>query len=366
MRKSPVLNITVPNKHRTSTREAGEYLLEIPDGTKIAVFGHFYFPDHDRQLFSDIVYPFLKWYQPQLVLILGGAIHDDAYQLLAPKDLRHMVMKEHGLAPEVAAARQSAEIYEERVRHFSRSARLFLQSFADCTDNCQLVYLPSSSPTLPNESEIMTLLYYTQDRLAKWRQANPDRAPRAEEIADLGLPGASGVSTDMHEGFVRLLGLNDHKKITVLPFGSAVILRSNATDIRFEVGSNRLQNPLSAAYRAVFKNDTSTVRSFDGKQSNGWMTQQSGKILGARRHLYFCEIPNLMDSERMGYLGDKERWAKGFYAGHVDQGMFHGASFPIIKGEDGRRSVVIFGHGFSEAIPAEFQKRKLLTFDGFS
>lgn len=363
MRKSPVLNITVPNKHRTSIREAGEYLLEIPDGFKIACFGHFYFPDHDRKLFSDIIFPFLEWYRPQLIVILGGAIHDEAYQLLAPKDLRHMVIKEHTLAPEVAAARLSAEVYEERVRLFSQSARQFIQSFSQYAGDAQVVYVPSSSPTLPNESEIMTLLYYTQERLAKWRQTNPDRAPREEDIPDLQLPGSNGVSSDMHAGFVRLLGLTESENITVLPFGSAVILRSQATEMRFEVGNTRLQNPLSAAYKAMYKNDSSTVRSFDGKQSNGWMTQQSGKIVGARRHLSFCEVPNLMDSERMGYLGDKERWSKGFYAAHVEQGMFHGASFPIIRGSDGRRAVVTFGHGFSEIDAAAVNRHKLLTID---
>lgn len=365
MRKSAVLNIAVQNKYKTSSREAGMFDLHLDDGEKIVAMGHMYYPDHDRSLFEGIVMPFLRWYKPRVIVILGGAIHDDAFQSLAPRALRRMAMREHDLAPEVAAAKAVSEIFEARVRNFGATCGDFLSSLADAAgDKSTVIYLPSSSPRLPCENEIISFLTYTKQRIDAWRENHP-----AEHADDLYIPclpvGDSSCSSGEPESdFAELIGLTGNEKVRVLPFGSSLILNRQVTDgqviqsgIRFEVGSTRLKNPLSAGFRAMFENRMPTVRGFDGKMGNGWMTQVKHSLLAPRNHTFFSEVPNLMDSERMGYLGDDQRWAKGLYVGNICQGQLHGRSYAIQRGVDGRRGVVVCGRPFDELEPSGYGRQ---------
>jgi hypothetical protein len=68
-----------------------------------------------------------------------------------------------------------------------------------------------------------------------------------------------------------------------------------------------------------------------------------------------------MDSERMGYLRDYDRWAKGVFAGTFVRGQLHGCSFPIQPGADGRRSVVVNGVGYVEENASGTGRRGRIT-----
>lgn len=368
MRKSPVLNIAVQNKYKTSSREAGMFDLQLAQGEKIVALGHFYFPDHDRSLFDGIVLPFLSWYKPRVILILGGAIHDDAFQSLAPRALRRIALREHLLAPEVAAAKDSSEIFEERVRTFGASCGNFLASLAEAAgEESTVVYIPSSSPRLPCENEILSFLTYTKQRMDAWRQSHPAENEAGTNIPCLPVGDSLCSSGEPERDFTELIGLTDDDRVKVLPFGSSLVLNRQIVDglliqsgVRLEVGSTRLKNPLSAGFRAMFENRMPTVRGFDGKMANGWMTQVKHSLLAPRNHTFFAEVPNLMDSERMGYLGDDQRWAKGLYAGSICQGLLHGRSYAIQRGVDGRRGVVICGHPFDEPEPSGYGRRGVI------
>jgi hypothetical protein len=362
MRKAAILNVAVQNKHKTSTREAGSFDLRLDDGEKLIALGHFYFPDHDRSLFEGVVFPLLEWYKPRVILILGGAIHDDAFQALAPRALRRVAFREHDLAPEVLAAKNASDMFEERIRLFGLECGRFLSSLADrAGDRSTVVYIPSSSPLIPCENEIMTFLSYTKQKVDSYRAAHPDQAPAAQQIPCLPIPGSMCSAAELQQDFAALLGLTDDPRVQVQPFGSAIYLNRVVENgilinggVRFEVGSRRLMNPLSAAFRSMYENRISTIRGFDGKLSTGWLTQVRHSLLAPRRHLTFGEVPNLMDSERMGYLGDDQRWAKGIYCGNISRRLLHGQSFPIQRGVDGRRGVVIYGREFQESSAAGY------------
>lgn len=345
--KKGVLNIAVSPWQKTSLAEAGIFDMNLPDGAKIVALGHTYFPDHDRSLIEGIVLPFLQDYQPDVIFGLGGILHDDAFTTFAPrKDPKKVAVHTHAPAPELAAIQASEEGFEDGVLAFGRSCGQFITRIAEAGKS-HFVYIPSASPLLPNEWEIVKFLYFTKKRIDEWMERHPDEAP--EEAVNI--PTSS-------EDFNKLLGLDNDGRVTVLPFSAGVLMNGHTL---FMVGDFRRRNPLTAGYTEFEQRHLNIVRGFDGKLADGWFTKGRSSLPTEREYWQFHEVGNLMDSQRMGYIRDYDRWGKGLFVGTVVKGQLHGCSFPVLYGKDGRRCVVINGKGYSESAPAGLGRRGTLT-----
>ena len=349
MKKSNVLNISIANPTKTSLAEAGVFHTDLAEGTRIAVIGSCYFPDHDRALIDGILKPFLRNFKPHLLVALGSMIHDDAFQAFAPqKESRHRIGgHKHVTAPEIARIlgtrdNRPYETFEEQVTAFGAECGGFLTSLADAGDST-LVYAPSASPA-PNEAEIMTFLQYTKRRIDEWndRHATEEEAPEYQAIPT------------QWEDYDLLLGLRGNERVHVLPFGGALI--ANEKNL-FWVGDFKRRNPVTAGFVAFEQKHMNVWHGYGGKLADGWFTTSQQTLPNIRRYHQFHEVPNLMDDARMGYTRDYDRTAKGFFAGTIVRGEVHGCTFPILPGADGRRGVVIDGVGYAEETPGGLGRR---------
>jgi hypothetical protein len=358
MQRSAIFSVAVHNPEKTGPAEAGNFSFRLREGAKVVAFANTFLWDHDRNLYAALK-DFLGWYKPNVILILGRFIHDESFQRMAHRQFREK--DRHPVAPEVQAAHDSSDIWEERILALGRTAGKELEALRDAAGpQCHIIYIPAAQGQTPPEAEIKTIIETTLKRITAWRKGDKKLAdrefPTLPVLPDefdvlLGLPGA---------------GMTDHThpNIFVLPFGAAatmiceVVVDGTVSDgakVRFEIGNNRLKNPGSASYRAVWDNLVSTVRGYDGKISTAWWTKLQESIIGRRLHLFCSEVGNLMASERLGRIDTGQQyWSKGFFTGVVVRGSLHGQSFPFKRKDESRRAAVIFGKVVEEKEPGGF------------
>jgi hypothetical protein len=380
--KKGVLNVVVSPWHKTSLLEAGVYDLQLEEGAKFVALAHCQYPDHDRSLVEGIVYPFLEQYKPDAVFLLGGMIHDDAFNNFAPRDDKRVTVHQQPLAPEIVAVLSKhlgtstkdskaaddgdelAYKFRDMVFNFGADhCGQFIDSFSQPASS-QVFYIPSASPLLPNEAEIMNFLYYASKRVVghlqkvrTWMDKHPDEAPPPAERPKVLEEGSMDDVPTRTQDFARLLGLVDHPRVQVLRFSSGI--RVNDTDL-FMVGDFRRRNSLTAGMTEFEQLHHNIWRSFDGKVADGWFTTLAQSLPTRRRQYQFHEIGNLMDSERMGYQRGYDRWGKSIVAGRVVRGQLHGCNIPIIRGANGRRGIVFDGIAYEENMAAGRGKQQTL------
>lgn len=373
MKKNAFLSITVPNPHRSSNRKSGRMRDFIAHGEKVVVAANFLYPDLDEPLFEQFI-KFVSVFKPVRIYFLGRVFHDLAFQLLAPGAMREAELEEtepEGMfdslskhapqfARQVLEAHESSQIWEERVLAFGKMAGrdMLIRTVEAAGPQCHLFYIPALEgvhQNLPPESNILDVL--------KSIQARVDASRRSSD-KDADYPRIPMERKD----FAQLLGVDEHPRVHVRPFGSAISLGCVAGEILpedtestleprvfskvlAEVGKRKVQNPITEAYNSARMNRVVTIQGYAPQLSNGWFTKLTSAGV-ERIYLSFHQVGMGFARERMDF-GDSaiERYASGFYAGINCHGALHGKAFPFLRGEDGRRAVHIFGHRFAEDTP---------------
>ncbi len=375
MKKNSILSVTLPVPHRSSSRKSGQMLDFIGHGEKVVMAANFLYPDFDEPMFEEFL-RFIAKYKPTRIYFLGRMVHDLAFQLLAPGAVREAEQEEsepNGLtdgtskhAPQFARqifqAKAVSKDWEPRVIEFGQiiGRELLVRTVESAGPQCHLFYIPAmegSHQNLPPESNISDVLKAIQTRVNAHRRAVSPK----EQLSFPRIPME-------RKDFAQLLGVDDHPRIHVRPFGSSItvaclpgqILTDDTEEtlkakvfskLLVEVGKRKVKNPIGEAYETAKLNRISVVQGYAPQLSNGWFTKltSEGENSAQRTYLSFHQIGMMFARELMDF-GDSaiERYATGFYVGYNCRGTMHGKSFPFLRGADGRRAVHIYSHRFAE------------------
>lgn len=374
----------LPFATRTSARKAGKTEVSLPHGCKVVVMANLLAPDHDRSLWE----PTLEWlskHKPHVIVFAGRIIHSRVVQLLDPLSSLALDEDEPPLTPEVQAALEKSDIWEERVFELFRllGENIFKRIVKAAGPQCQLYYIPAldggSSKNLPPEGLIRPALERISKKvnaqrtrdfkadMATWR-----RRARAEGEGDAGdeLPPEMPVYPEfpiLRRDFAQLLQVADEPRIRVLPFGSTVTLKCLVgttagskvlSEVHVDVGSRRSMNPIVEAHTTAMTNGVSTILGYPANLSSGWFTKCASVNALNRLYLFYAQAGMMWRRERVDF-GDSriDRFASGFFCGHNVRGFLHGNSFPFLRGASGKRAATIFGQVIEESEPGDLGRR---------
>lgn len=317
---------------KTCPEETGINRLSLPDGTKILVLAHAYFPSHDRELHTAVL-KLLKAERPELTILLGGMIHEEAFKAVVDDEDVVTKLTKAFVPPEIEAIMEKHEGIEKRFLALAAAGGKFISEYAAASGG-HVYYIPSVTGMLPNEVDIMRFVLEQKERLDAWADKHPDEAKKGPDIP---------------KELDEFLGLKGNPNITVLPFGSALVVNDNSI---FVIGDFRRRNPLTAAKteQANHIDMDVVVRSFDGKVSSAWETLPLHTMPEAtRRFKSMHEVGNLFDlSKGLGYLRNYDLRGKGLVYGEIRGGRFHGWSIPALAGKDGHRAFAVYNRIYRE------------------
>jgi hypothetical protein len=317
---------------KTCPEEAGIGELTLPNGTRIVALGQAFWPSHDRTL-VELVHKFLREYRPEVVVLLGGMLHEEAFKQIVEDqdDVAKLICTSK--IPEIEAVRRDHEGMEERFLALAEKGGEFIASFAESSGG-HVFYIPSVTGMLPNEIDIMRFVLTQKDRADKWADKHPEEAVAGPDIP---------------KDFAQFLGLADNPNVTVMPFGSA--LRVNKRN-RFLVGDFRRRQPGGASAVDVETSGENVVRSFDGKSASAWWTTPTHSMGGSKRKYWEAhEVGYLFDiKEHLGYVRKYDKRAPGIFCGTVHGRSMFASSALFLHGVDGRRSLVIDDIAYDEDV----------------
>lgn len=356
MRKqAPV--IRVPKILKTTPVQAGKMEVIVKNGTKFVALALTMFPDHDRNLVA-MVHEFLRQYKPDVLLLMGGIIHDDSFLELAPKrqgERHRIVVHQNALAPELKEVIEKEKIWENRVDRWGGKCGEFVLSFAQAADAELTLYVPATWPLIPREFDAIKELYYVQELLANFRKRHPQ--PSDSEVRKILSSAQNNSSSD----FRRLLHIKD-KSVHILPFGAIVEVKERDAEkgMLFLPNSQRRRNAFTAAHTYLEQYGQSIAISMDGKLSSSYPTYPGTSFPTRRRYLEAHEMGKLYDDARMGELqaGEYHRVADGFLVGTVIEGMTTARTVPFLRGKDGCRCLVYDDICLKESKPGALAKTK--------
>jgi hypothetical protein len=315
---------------KTCPEETGFNRLTLPNGTKILSLAHMYFPSHDRELHTALK-KMRKGERPEIIIIQGGGIHEEAFKAVVDdEDVVTKLTKAH-VPAEITEIMEKHDVIEKRFLALGKLCGKYIAEFAEY--GAHVYYIPSVTGMLPNEVDIMRFVLEQKERLDAWADRHPDEAVYGPEIP--------------HD-FAEFLGLKGNPNVTVLPFGSALVVNE---DTMFMIGDFRRRNPGTAALsEAANYLDYNIVRSFDGKVHSSWITMPGHTFPEpVRRHRHMHEVGNLFDlSKGLGYLRNYDLRGKGIWYGEVHGGKIFGWSIPALEGKDGKRAFMVHGRVYEE------------------
>lgn len=315
---------------KTCPEEAGIGELNVPNGTRIVALGQAFWPSHDRTL-VELVHKFLRNYRPEVVVLLGGMLHEEAFKQIVEDqdDVAKLICTSR--IPEIDKVRRDNEGMEERFLALAEMGGEFIASFAESSGG-HVFYIPSVTGMLPNEIDIMRFVLTQKERADKWADKHPEEAV---------------VGPDIPKDFAEFLGLADNPNVTVLPFGAA--LRVNGRN-RFLVGDFRRRQPGSASAVDVEQTGENIVRSFDGKSASAWWTTPTHSLAASvRKYWEAHEVGHLFDiKEHLGYVRKYDKRAPGVFVGTVYGKTMFATSAVFLHGVDGRRSLVVDDVAYDE------------------
>ena len=316
---------------KTCPEETGINRLALPNGTKILSVAHAYFPSHDRELHTGLR-KLLKGEKPEVTILQGGMIHEEAFKAVVDdQDVVTKLTKAH-VPAEITEIMAKHEGIEKRFLALGALCGKYIAQYAQDSGG-HVYYIPSVTGMLPNEVDIMRFVLEQKERLDKWADRNPDEAVHGPDIP---------------QDLAEFLGLKGNPNVTVLPFGSALVVNE---DTMFLIGDFRRRNPGTASLTEAANHiNYNIVRSFDGKVSSSWITMPGHTFPEPqRRHRHMHEVGNLFDlSKGLGYLRNYDLRAKGIFYGEVHGGKVFGWSIPALKGVDGKRAFVVNGRMYEE------------------
>lgn len=315
---------------KTCPEEAGIGTLTLPDGTRVVALAHAYYPSHDRSIVAQVK-RFLADYKPQAIFLLGGMIHEEAFKAVVDDEDVVTQLVGADVPVEIEEIMTKYEGIEDRFLALAKKCGQFIEEFATVS-GAQVFYLPSVTGMMPNEVDIMRFVLETKMRLDQWADRHPEEAKHGPDIP-----------TD----FAQFLGIANNPQITVMPFGSAVVVNN---DTIFKVGDFRRRHPGSASKVDWEQHQMNVVRSFDGKVASAAMTTPVHSLGPAKRNFWhWHEVGNLFDiTKSLGYIRTYDRRCKGIWAGTIAGGKIFGQSFPVLPGKDGRRAICVDGKVYEE------------------
>lgn len=317
---------------KTSPQETGFNYVDLPEGTKILVLGHTYFPSHDRELHSALV-KLMKAERPEITVLLGGMIHEEAFKAVVDDEDVVTKLTKAYVPPEIEEIMEKHEGIEKRFLALAAKSGRYISELAKASGG-HVFYIPSVTGMMPNEVDIMRFVLEQKERLDAWADKHPDEAV---------------VGPDIPKEFDEFLGLKGNANITVLPFGSALVVNKNSL---FVVGDFRRRNPLSAAQveQANYPDMSVVVRAFDGKVSSAWETMPVHTMPeSVRDYRSRHEVGNGFDlSKGLGYLRNYDLRAKGIVYGEIRGGRYNAWAVPAVAGKDGRRAFTIYNRIYEE------------------
>jgi len=316
-------SVVVKEDPKTSLAEAGIHPMTLVNGMRVAVFGHAYFPNHDRNL-HEMILQYLRDTRPEAVILLGGMIDENAFKDLI--EMEDNYLHEFEDAPEVAKARQAGG-FEEQILSLGKDCGDYIKSFAEASGGV-VIYIPSATHlSMGNEVRLIEAIQRKKKVLDNWSANHPD----ASEIP-------SNPSIPLPKKLAQLLRIDGMPNIHVKRYGAAVKVNDKYL---FMIGDFRRRHAGDASKVEWEQRGLSIVRSFDGKVASGWMTTPKHSMPGLVLEFHeFHEVGYLWDSTRMGHFRDYDRRAPGFCSYVCVDGELFGSAIPIIRGEDGRRSFV--------------------------
>lgn len=317
---------------KTCPEETGINRLSLPDGTKILVLAHAYFPSHDRELHTAIT-KLLENEKPEVTVLLGGMIHEEAFKAVLDDEDTVTKLTKAYVPPEIQRIMSEHTGVEKRFLELAKMGGEYIAGFQKASGG-HVYYIPSVTGMLPNEVDIMRFVLEQKERLDAWADKHPDEAV---------------IGPDIPKDFATFLGLNTNPNITVLPFGSSLVVNDGSM---FLVGDFRRRNPLTAARTqgSNYIDMDVVVVGFDGKSSSAYETFPLNTMPEAtRRYRAYHEVGNLFDlSKGIGYLRNYDLRAKGVVYGEVRGGRYHAWSVPALAGNDGRRAFNIYNRIYQE------------------
>jgi hypothetical protein len=320
---------------KTCPDESGIGELDLPDGSRVVMTGLHLWPNQDRGLVAALR-QYLVDKRPDLVILLGGILNEEAFKQVADSTDRMRKMIASRQAPEITRIRNEHEGLEDRFLALAAEGGKYIADFAEASSG-HVIYIPSvpsATGQLPNELGLIDFVLAQKEKLDKWAEKHPDEAVEGPPIP---------------VNYADFLGLADNPNVTVMPFGSALRINGNQLVM---VGDFRRRNPGSASQEAQRIHQENVWQSFDGKVASSWWTTPVDSLAESRRNWWQAhEIGNMYDLKQLGFLRKYDLRGKGIWVGTVVGGKLFGTSMPALRGKDGRRSFVIDGVPYDEEQP---------------
>ncbi len=323
-------SVAIRPQVKTCPEEVGIYTLGLENGTRIVVIGHTYWPSHDHNLVETLK-KFLAASRPDVIVFLGGAIHEEAFKAVVDDNDLTTKLIGADVPKELDEVMKAHEGMEERFLELARRGGKFIAEFAEIS-GAHMYYIPSATGSMPNEIDIQRFVLEQKERADAWADRHPDEAKKGPPIP---------------LSFGEFLGLDKHPQVTVLPFGSALMVNE---DTMFKIGDFKRRHPGSAAKVDWEQSSMNIIRSHPGMVSSAWQTTPVHTLPSTLRDFWqFHEVGNLFSiRKQLGYLRTYDRRCKGFWVGQYEGGKLFGWSIPFQPGKDGRRCFVIDGEGYVE------------------
>src|SRR5277367_1113434 len=197
MQKGSILSIAVPNPLHISSKMAGAYSAFSFEGERVMALHALYIPRHDRPLWEEVILPFARWYKPTYIIVLGRAFDLISVQQLAPAKIREEdSVDDRDKLPEVIAAKEHSEIWENRVFHLMQSiGQYFVELLKAADENkkpkaqkARIFYIPAiegPQQKMPPEAYLKLVFDRIQPRVDGWRKAQKWTEEQYAEIPTL-------------------------------------------------------------------------------------------------------------------------------------------------------------------------------------
>lgn len=331
--------VVVKEDSKTNLRAAKVHPVTLPNGSKVVVLGHLYYPYHDRSLVERVL-QYLRDTKPDLVILAGGIVSEEAFKSLYDEEDNYL--HDFDEVPEVAEAKNQG-LFEDMVLALGKTCGDFVKQFAEASGG-HVVYIPSwTHLSMPNEVRLMEYVQAKKRYLDGWMSSHPD----GDVVSDPTKP--------LPKKLDELLGLNGLANVTVTRYGAGVKINK---DVLVMIGDFRRADAGTSSFEEWKRRGVSIIRTFDGKVASGYMTTPKNTLPGLQlNHWQFHEVGYLWDPVLMAHLRDYDKRNPGFWTGEIVEGVVYGRSIPVLRGNDGRRSFVVNGKPYTENEPGA-------TFDG--
>jgi len=327
--------ITVKEHPVQSVKEAGLFQLTLKDGIRAVVIANAGFPHTDKG-FRDAQLKHIADVKPGVIFLLGHMGDSGAFQAII-EDEKNFLHTYADSAP-VIAARQHP-LFEDRVRSLGAAFGDFIRGYADAAPEATVIWIPAwVNLGLPNELDILDWIHQKKRFLDSWTGNHPDSVDAPSNPFD-----------QLPETLEGLLGLEDDKRIKILPFGAAVLINDKTLVLG---GSFRRRHAGDSPWIEWEQRGYSVIRAVDGKAGSGWATNIKVTV---PEPIYNCvqvhEIGYGWEAKEYGHLGDYHRRCQAILSGSFFYGEFFGDVIPFMPGKDGRRTLYVQGRSYTEETP---------------